>query len=124
MGELRQQGVHYCSLFFFFGQQTDDRTRPTRERFSTQKTLPPAGTDSRCRRNHFIAGGNTKSKSLSCGGEQPWHVLFCRIHRREQSGSSLGPGDRDLADSETDTAIPDDDIASLASYESVQPSSL
>ena len=56
-------------------------------------------------------------------------------HRREQSGFSLvslveplhhwghispldgGPGDHDHADSETDTAIPDDDdIVSLASY--------
>ena len=39
-----------------------------------------------------------------------------------------GPRDHDHADSETDTAIPDDDddIASLASqsFESVQPSSL
>ena len=38
-----------------------------------------------------------------------------------------GPGDHDHADSETDTAIPNDDgIASLASssFESVQPSSL
>ena len=39
-----------------------------------------------------------------------------------------GPGDHDHADSETDTAIPDDDddIASLAScsFESLQPSSL
>ena len=37
-----------------------------------------------------------------------------------------GPGDHDLDDSETDTAVPDDDIASLAScsFESVQPSSL
>ena len=37
-----------------------------------------------------------------------------------------GPGDQDHADSETDTAIPDDDIASLAScsFEYVQSSSL
>ena len=37
-----------------------------------------------------------------------------------------GPGDHDLDDSETDTAVPDDDIASLAScsVESVQPSSV
>ena len=37
-----------------------------------------------------------------------------------------GPGDHDHADSKTDTAIPDDDMASLAScsFESVQPSTL
>ena len=39
-----------------------------------------------------------------------------------------GPGDHDHTDSETDTAVPDDDddIASLASesFESLQPSSL
>ena len=37
-----------------------------------------------------------------------------------------GPGDHDLDDSETDTATPDDDNVSLASYtyESVWPSSL
>ena len=57
------------------------------------------------------------------------------LHRHEQSGFSLvslhhwghvpplygGPGDHDHAVSETDTAIPDDDIAFLASesFESV-----
>ena len=37
-----------------------------------------------------------------------------------------GPGNHDHADSKTDTAIPDDDMASLAScsFESVQPSTL
>ena len=60
-------------------------------------------------------------------GEKPWHEQFCLIRRHEQNGSSLvsliepcitvdmaplfdgGPGDHDHADSETDTAIPDDD---------------
>ena len=36
-----------------------------------------------------IAGGNAKSKSLSCDGGQPWHAQFCRILQREQSGSVL-----------------------------------
>ena len=37
-----------------------------------------------------------------------------------------GPGDHDHAESETDTAIPDDDVATLASqsFESLQPSNL
>ena len=101
---------------------------------------------SRCRRNHFSAGGNMRAKSLFHGGEQSWQEQFCQIHRHGQTGFSLvsltetlhhwghvrpldgGPCDHDHADSETDTAIPndDDDIASLAScsFESVQPSSL
>ena len=69
--------------------------------------------------------------------KQPWHEQFCQTHRCGQSGFSLvslaepcttgdtsllltvgppGPADHDLADSETDTAIPDDDIVSLMSY--------
>ena len=104
----------------------------------------PAGLPKR--RNHFSADGNTRSKSLFHGREQPWHKQFCQIHRHGQNGSSLvslkkpcvtgdmsllldgGPGHHDHADSETDTAIPDDDddIASVAScsIESLQPSSL
>ena len=104
-------------IALLFGRRTDDRTRPSLERFSTQQTLPAVGMGSRCRRNHFIAGGSMKSKLPSCDGEHPWHAQFCRILRREQSGSSLvsldgGPGDHNHADSETDTAIPDDDILS------------
>ena len=82
--------------------------------------------------NHFSADGNVKSKSL-CDGEQLWHEQFCQTHRCDQGGFSLvaftehcstgdiGPGDHDHADSETGTAIPDDDTASLAgfSFESV-----
>ena len=30
-----------------------------------------------------------RSKSLSGGGEQPWHVQFCRILRREHSDTAL-----------------------------------
>ena len=49
-------------------------------------------------------------------------------HWRRVSPLDGGPGDHDHADSQTDTAIPDDDddIASLAScsFESLQPSSL
>ena len=128
------------------GLRMGDRTQPSPERFSTQQTLPPVRTVSRCRRNHFSADGNTRSKSLFYGGEQPWHEQFCQIHRLGQNGSSLvsfdralhhwrtcpslfpldgGTGDHDHADSEIDTAIPDDDddIASLAScsFESLQP---
>ena len=122
-----------------------DRTQPLLERFSTQQTLPPIGTVSRCRRDHFCAGGNTRYKSVFYGREQPWHEQFCQIHRNGQNGSSLvslkalhhwrhvlplggGPGDHDYADPEIDTAIPDDDgdIAPLAScsFESLQLSSL
>ena len=91
----------------------------------------------------LIAGGDTRCKSLS-DGEHLWHEQFRQTHRHVQNGSSLvlidsamphwghvpsldgGAGDHDRADSVTDTAIPDDDIASLASFssESVQPSSL
>ena len=129
------RGKRVFTTAFLFGRRTGDRTRPSLERFSTRQTLPPAGTGSIFRRTHFIAGGNTKSKSFSCDVEQPWHAHFCRFLQREQSGSSLssltepyttgdmslpvdgGPGDHDHAGSETDTAIPDDDdIASLASY--------
>ena len=65
--------------------------------------------------------------------EQPWLARSCRILQCERSGSFLAsltepcithwghvpaldgePGDHDLADSETDTAIPDDDIVSLS----------
>ena len=84
--ELRQQGIH-CR--HFFGQRMDDRTQASLERFSTQQTLPPAGTGSRCRRNHFSAGGNTRSKSLFHGGEQPWHKQFCQAHRHGQNGFLL-----------------------------------
>ena len=55
----------------------------------TQQTLPPVGTGSRCRRNHFSAGGNTKSKSLFYGGEQTWHEQFFQTHWHGQSGFSL-----------------------------------
>ena len=33
-------------------------------------------------------GGNTKSKSLSCAGGQPWLAQFSQIFKRGQSGSS------------------------------------
>ena len=120
-----------------------DRTRPSRERFSMQQTLPLAGTGSECRRNHFIAGGSTKSKSLlrrraaiaravlpnpSARAEWPFPGIIDRaLHLwRHVDALDGGPRDHDLADYETNTAIPDDDIASLANYafESVQPSSL
>ena len=127
-----------------FGRRTGDRTQLSLERFSTRQTLPPAGKRCICRRTPFSTSGNTKSKLLSSDGEQPWHEQFRQTHRHGQSGFSLvvfdgalhhwghvrpldgGPGDHDLDDSGTDTAIPDDDIACLASYafESVQPSSL
>ena len=66
-----------------------DCTHPQVERFSTRQTLRPVKTGSRCRRNHFSEGGNTKSKSLFCCGEQPWQEQFCKIHRHGQKGVSL-----------------------------------
>ena len=72
-----------------------------------------------------MARGPAESRSAS-------RVALRKYHR--QSSAPLGTcpaldgglGDHDLDNSETDTAKPDDDIASLASYsfESVQPSSL
>ena len=120
------KSAHLC------GRRRDDRTQPSLERFSTRRTSPPAETGSICRRTPFIAGGNTKSKSLCCGRGQPF-ARFSRTLQRGQSGSSQasltdlsttktfpaldgGPGDHDFDDSETDVAIPDDDdIFSLAS---------
>ena len=72
----RQQGLQSLSC----GQRTDDRTR---------SQSPLVGMGSRCGRNHSIAGGSMKSKSLSSDGGQPWLALSCRILQREQSGSSL-----------------------------------
>ena len=79
IGELRQQGIQY---------RPPVRPRTSPEHFSTRQTSPPVETDSIYRRNPFIAGGNTKSKSLSCGGGQPWHAQFSRILQRGQSSSS------------------------------------
>ena len=82
------------------GPRTGGHTRLSLGRFSTRQTSPPAATANNCRGNPFIAGCNTKSKSLSCGGgEQPWLARFprtlCeggvalrRYHR--QSFASLG----------------------------------
>ena len=70
------------------GLRTGGRIQPSLERFSTRQTSHPAETGSFCRRNPFIAVGNTKSKSLSCAGGQPWLAQFSRILRRGQSGSS------------------------------------
>ena len=81
---------------------------------------------------------------LFCGGEQPWHEQFCQnpsaraewhlagiidgvlYHWGRTHPRDGGPGDHDDADSETDRAIPDDDIGSLAncSFGPSQPSSL
>ena len=74
------------------GPRTGGRIQPSldqsRRRFSTQQTLPPVGMGSICRRSPFIADGSTKSKSLSCGGGQPWRAQFSRILQHGQSGSS------------------------------------
>ena len=124
IGELMQQGIHFHPLVW----TADGRPRPAFTRtFSTRQTSPPAERGSICRRNPFIAGGNTKSKSHSYVGGQPRQAQFSRILHRGQSGSSQasstelcttgdGPRDHDLDDFETDTAIPDDDIVSPASY--------
>ena len=66
------------------------RIQPSLERFRTRRTSPPVSTGSSCRRNPFIAGGNTKSKSLSCARGQPWLAHFSRILQRGQGGSSQG----------------------------------
>ena len=55
-------GNRAFTISLLFGQRMDDRIQPSLERFSTRQTLPPARTGSICRRNHFIASGNTKSK--------------------------------------------------------------
>ena len=75
-----------------------------------------ASVCSRYRRNHFIAGGSLRSKSLSYDGGQPWLARFCRILQRERNGSSLAS----LTEPCT-TPDDDDDIVSLASnaHESV-----
>ena len=100
------------------GPWAGGRIQPSLERFSTRQTSPPVETGSNGRRNPFIAGGNTKSKWPSCAGGEPWHAqfsqnpsvraewLFAGIIDRALDG---GPGDHDLDDFETDTAIPDDD---------------
>ena len=58
-------GKRVFTTALLFGLWTGDRTQPSLERFSTRQTLPPVGTGSICRRNQFITGGNTKSKSIS-----------------------------------------------------------
>ena len=87
--KLRNCGNRASTIALLSGQRTGDRTQPQVERFSTQQTLPPVGTGSKCLRHHFSAGVNVRSKSLFYGGEQPWQEQFCQIHRREQSGFSL-----------------------------------
>ena len=108
---------------------------------AVMRTLQYAADIASCRNGQQMSAESLQcrwkheSKSLSCGGGQPWRAQFCRIRRRERSGSSLeslidhcttgdtslpldgGPRDHDLADNETNTTKPDDDdIASLASY--------
>ena len=78
IGEWRQQGVHCRPLVW----TADGRPHPVVTRFRTQQTSLPVGTGSICRRNHLIAGGSMRSKSLSCGGEQPWPARSCRIPQR------------------------------------------
>ena len=68
--------------------RTCGRTQQSVERFSVRQTSRPAETGSICRGNPSIAGGNTKSKSLSRAGGQPWHAQFSRILQRGQGGSS------------------------------------
>ena len=79
IGELRQQGIQY---------RPPVRPLTSPEHFSTRQTSPPVETGSICRRNPFIAGGNTTSKSFSCVGGPTWHAQFSRILQRGQSGSS------------------------------------
>ena len=60
------------------GRRTAGRTQSSHERFSTRQVSLPVETGSICRRNPFIAGGNTKSQSLSCAGGQPRHAQFSK----------------------------------------------
>ena len=76
------------STVLLCGRRTDDRTGLSLGRYSMQQTPPLLGIGSRCRRNHSIAGGSTKSKLLSCDGGQPWLAQSCRILQPEQRGSS------------------------------------
>ena len=85
--ELRQQGIHYRPLVWTADGRCG-RAAASSQRFSMRQTSPPAGTGGSCRRNPFIAGGSTKSTSLSCARGQPWHAQFTRILHRERSGSS------------------------------------
>ena len=135
IGELQQQ----FTSDLLFGRRTGDHTQLSLERFSMRQTLPPVGTGSKCLRNHFIAVRSTKSTSLtaamaravlpnpSARGEWLFAGIIDRVlhHWGHVPALDGGRGDHDLADSEIDTAIPDDDIVSLASYahESVWPSS-
>ena len=64
------------------------RIPPSLERFSTRQTSLPVGVGSFCRRSPFIADGSTKSKSLSCGGGQPWLARFSQTPLRGRSDSS------------------------------------
>ena len=61
--------------------------RLTRPHPAVTRTLQCAA-DTNCRRNPFIAAGNTKSKSLSCVEGQPRLAQFSRILQRGQTGSS------------------------------------
>ena len=105
------------------GQRTGGRNEPSFERFCTRQKSLPAETGSTCRRTPCIAGGNTKSKSLSCAGGKPWHAQFSRILQRGQSGPSQASSLTELcttgdmsplstagpATTTSTTAIPDDD---------------
>ena len=68
-----------------------------------------------------------KSKSRSCVGGQPWHAQLSRVlprgqrhhgHSSSPQGTDPalddGPGEHDLGDYETETAIPDDDDDSVS----------
>ena len=133
IGELRQQNIHYRPLVW----TVDGRPHP-----AVTRTLQYAADIASCRNGQHlsatypcVAGGNTKSKSLSYAEGQPWLAQSSRTLQRDQSGLSAGiidrplhhwrrvlaldggPGDHDLDDFETDTATndDDDDIVSPAS---------
>ena len=126
-----------------FGQRMGDHARPSLEHCSMQQTSLPAATVNKCRRNHFNADGNAKFTELSPESHDTSSAAApFSTGRNGSSRASLmelcivgvmsllldcGFGDHDHADSETDTAIPDDDddIASFASQPtaSLQPSS-
>ena len=70
------------------GQRMGDHTSRNSNASVRSRHFPPAGTVSGCRRNHFIAGGNTKSQSLSCDGGQPESCSASRALRRHRRQSS------------------------------------
>ena len=131
--DLRNQGIHYRALVW----TADGRPHPCRCIASSCKGQQMSGNSLQCRWKHEIQMALLRRRAAMT------RVLPNLSARPESSPVSLiglcitgvmfppldgGPGDDDHADSESDTATPDDDddIASLASqsFASLQPSAL